>query len=328
MPIQTIELSSDQINDIHKIAARFPSELEFGREAEAVDWVQGALESPTASLQELAEQVTEATKSTGAIAIRGFQLGDVPATPKRYKPVSEADISSNDIPQIYVSSIIGEPYGSSHVRGGRILTDIIPREGFEDKQDSAFGSRKMFDFHIDGIVHRDTTPDYFSMNCLRNSLRVPTLISEVSSSDLSDEAFELLQLPVYTLHYAHPRDDHHKFTRTPIIHPQSSGHLQYSYYGESKVTLDQSITEAQPYLDTLSEFHERLIDNAQPLVLSPGDIAVINNRRTPHARPAFNAACLDQSMGRWLRRIHIATHTSTTQAIQQTPDRILHSQYL
>jgi len=327
MLVTPIELSPQQIADLDEISADFPSELEFGHEAEAVDWAQATMKQPTPSLKELACKVIEASKIAGAVAIRGLQLDAIPATPKRYQPVVAADVSKYDIPQLYISSILGEPYGSSHVRGGRILADIIPREGFEGKQDSAFGSQKMFDFHTDGTIHDDIMPDYFSMNCLRNTLHTPTLISTVSQEDLTSEVFELLQHPIYTLHYVHPQDDFHKRTAS-IIETKPDGQVNYNYYGDSKVTVDQKIVNPQPYIEALRNFHDALNENSEPVLLAPGDIAIINNHRVLHARPAFNSSRVDQSMGRWLRRVHIATQPSNMQTIRRTTDRILHSQYL
>jgi hypothetical protein len=328
MEIETIHLSEVQTSHLGDITAAFPDDLASGREADAVNWVEEQVHQWPDSARQSFDPIVSRVDTNGVVVIKGLELPTLPATPDRYLPVNKADVSHIDVPQLCVSALIGAAYGTGHVRGGRVIADVIPRAGFEKKPDSAFGSHEMFDFHVDGVVQPDTMPDKFALHCLRNKLRTPTLVSNIEGGNLSDKEFELLQHDVFTLRYSGPNDTIGMRTNTPIIDATSGNGLRYNYYGEAKATCEHPDVDTAMYIQALKSFHDALNKNAVPLVLEPGDIAIIDNARTPHARASFDASATPAAEGRWLRRIHIATQPETVEKILNSPDRILHSVYI
>lgn len=326
--IKSIELSQEQQNLLYEAANLFPAELHYSREAEAVDWTKSHVASWANLDQAQFDDVASSINDNDVTVVAGLELPNLPATPERYLPVHEADVTAVDVPQLCISALVGAAYGTAHVRGGRIIADIIPRTGFESKPDSAFGSQKMFDFHADSAVQPDTRADYFSMHCLRNVLRTPTLVSQIEPDSLSDEDIELLSQPVYTLRYANAADTKAMLQNAAIIQTNQNGALHYNYYGESKVLCERPDIDVRPYNDALVRFHDALNTNAVPVVLQPGDIAIVDNCSTLHARPPFSVSATSHAHGRWLRRVHIAAEPSMMRKVHGTGDRILHSTYV
>lgn len=326
--IKSIELRSEQRSLLSEAANLFPTELHHGREAEAVDWVESHVDSWANLDRAQFDDVVTGVDDNDVTVVTGLELPSLPSTPERYLPVHEADVTAIDVPQLCISALVGAAYGTAHVRGGRIIADIIPRTGFETKPDSAFGSQKMFDFHADSAVQPDTRADYFSMHCLRNALRTPTLVSQIEPGSLTDGDIELLSQPVYTLRYASADDTKALLRDTAIIQADASGALNYNYYGESKALCEHPGVDAARHNSALAHFHDALNRNAVPVVLEPGNIAMINNYSTLHARPPFSASAVPHAHSRWLRRVHIATKPSVMQKIRDTDNRILHSHYI
>lgn len=326
--IQSIELSSSQRDLLYEAASLFPEELQHGKEAEAVDWTELHVATWAESARTEFDDVVSDIRNSDVTVVTGLEQSGIPATPERYLPVHEADVTAIDVPQLCLAALVGAAYGTAHVRGGRIIADIIPRTGFEEKPDSAFGSQKMFDFHADSAVQPDTRADYFSMHCLRNILRTPTLVSQIEPGNLSESDMELLSQPVYTLRYASPTDTKAVLQNTAIMHTDQNGIVSYNYYGESKALCENPDIDARQYNDALVRFHDVLNKNAMPIVLQPGDIAMINNYTTLHARPPFSSSAVPHAQSRWLRRIHIATEPSAVEKIHGVSDRILHSTYM
>jgi|GEM_PF-7042548 len=325
--MMTIDLSDDA-EFLIGLTARFPDKLMKGNEGAAISWVEGDIQAHRDKLTPglLAMGSIFLNEQVDAVHVKGLSLPDLPPTPDAYEPVEEASVYSFDIPHIAISSLAGMAFGTRHVRGGRIMADIFPRTGFKQKQDSAFGSAYDFDFHADGVVQADTTPDVFTLHCLRNIEQAPTFFSSVRKEDLSEDAFSSLADPVHTILYE--VDNAEDVLRdVPIVAVDNHGSLKLNYYGAAKVRYPSPPEDPNKYSDALQEFQKALDKNVQSVNLQPGEMLFVDNRKLLHGRRAFDSSHLDASDRRWLRRVFIAQNSSLTAKITESKDRILTSQY-
>ena len=317
--VATIELGDEDNAFITDLTERFPEELALGHEAQAADWVerQMALAEPNLplGLNKLANTFTDRTP---VILISQTPSEDLPPTPVAYQTPERAEVYSFDIAQLALTSLGGSVYGNRHVRAGRILADVFPKPDYTGKTDTAFGSGETFDFHADGAVHYDTTPNLFSLHCIRNSEQAPTFFSSVSWGDFDPDTFTALREPVFTIYYEAERTGT-ALKNTPIIEKEASGKFRLNYYGKDKVAgPDDS------YDEVLDNFDKALQANVQEVTLQPGDIVFVDNRHVQHGRRAFQAASPPEYR-RWLRRVFAAWDTPLVSRIAASGDRILDS---
>lgn len=323
MQSSVIKLELRDIRSLDEITHAFPDELSWQREGEAVSWTADAAQDMLAD-SILTEQLREALNIGHFAVITGLKLPEVlPPTPQRYLSTEQAIVYDFDVAQLAVSSLIGECYATKHLRGSRILADIFPKEEYTAKPDSAFGSGQPFDFHGDGALHPDTKPEYFSFRAVRNEEQVPTVASWIKPDDLTDETRTLLSHPVFSLHYESTDPAAHRVDRVALVKPQEDGIDQLNYYGRSKVTV--SAENPEPYIHALDDFEAVLKANSVAINLRPGEILVLNNKSSVHARQSFQPA-KQQEKRRWMRRSYIATEPTKIRAILQRPDRIIQSE--
>lgn len=319
--MQIIDIEPHEQKKIDVITRNFPDELVYENEGEAVTWISETTAEEFTGSQ--FEKKLSAAKAVGkVILVRGISIPNAPPTPARYQPTEHAEIYPFDIAHIAVASLVGSPYATKHLRGSRIISDIFPKDQYGAKHDSAFGSNKPFDFHADGALHPDTKPEYFSFQCVRNVEQIPTTVSWVEQDDLTNDQFQKLQEPVFTLFYENREAGAHKVSGLPIMYFSRDGSLRYNYYGKTKVTVE--CEQDKVYFDALKAFEEALIKNSIDVLLSSGEIMIVDNKSALHARSSFEAAEA-QVNRRWMRRIYIAADDVKQESIANTPSRILTS---
>lgn len=324
--IATFRPSAEAEALFSEISEAFPTDLHLGKEAEAVSWVedQMSVAGEPAGISQLLDLF-----SHGAEVVRivggSVDSASLPPTPEAYLPPASADVWSFDIRHLALTSLIGFSYGSGHLRGGRIIADIFPKAQDAERQDTAFGSNKNFDFHADGAVHPDTMPECFSIHCLKNPTGVPTIVSTVRESDFEPSTYQVLRQPEFTIYYEGRRAGAHCLDNVSLLEDNPDGTLRLNYYGGDKVT---SEIEDADHHSALLELAEALNRNAVPLALRPGEVVFIKNKQIVHSRPPFSTESMDDSSRRWLRRVFATTDAAMVNRITELgPQRVVHSVY-
>jgi hypothetical protein len=322
--LATFRPSAEAETLFSEISEAFPSDLHLGREAEAISWVEDQMRvagepAGISQLPDLFSQGAEVVRIVGGTV----DSVSLPPTPEAYLPPADADVWPFDIRHLALTSLIGFSYGSGHLRGGRIIADIFPKAQDADRQDTAFGSSKNFDFHADGVVHPDTMPECFSIHCLKNPTAVPTIVSTVREDDFEPATYQALRRPEFTIYYEGWRAGAHHLDDISLLEDNPDGTLRLNYYGGDKVV---SRVDDADHRSALLEFAEALDKNAVPLSLRPGEIVLIKNKQIVHSRPPFSTESMDDSNRRWLRRVFATTNPTMIERITELgPHRVVHS---
>ena len=323
------------LNDLDRdyldgVTRDFPDGLSSGKEGAAVNWINGRLDAEAQALTPQLSELSESFKSgIDAVHITGLPEAPysiLPPTPDAYESVEDAIVHFFDLPHLALSGLAGAVYGTAHVRGGRIIADIFPKSKFETKKDSAFGSNQIFDFHADGVVQPDTTPDIFALHCLKNKEQVPTFFSTVSALDFNKDVYSTLTEPVYTIVYE-IGNEVDVINETPIIQEENNGRLRLNYYGAAKVLIDNPELDSEKYRAALHAFSDALQANTHSVTLQPGDMLFVDNKHALHGRRAFDEQAILPAERRWLRRVFIAQDPALVRQVKQSKDRILTSKY-
>ncbi len=189
-------------------------------------------------------------------------------------------------------SLLGDCIGWQTQQGGRIIHDVMPIRGMEQEQIGT-GSEQAITWHTEDAFH-PLHGDYLAMMCLRNPDRVATTFASLERLALAPEDWETLFEPHYTIH---PDNSHL---------PENSAHPEAAGNGHAKQFARIEQLRRQPEKIAVLAFAAltaALDGKLADVVLEPGDICFIDNRKAVHGRRAFKARY--DGRDRWFKRTNI-----------------------
>lgn len=240
---------------------------------------------------------------SGALLLRGLPVGVVPPTPTSSGALMAKDPTSERV-LLDVARLLGEPVGYEPEHGGDLVQNIVPTRGTEQRQVST-SSTVTLAWHTETAFHPHK-PRYLLLFCLRaDPGAVTTLASVHDIVDRLDGASRaILREP--------------RFRTRPdesFLAPGSEGALGPSFAvlascdGDDTddicFTYDEELTEgidadAAVALDALQR---AVTDAAISLVLTRGDLLIVDNHVTVHGRGPFRARF--DGTDRWLQRAFV-----------------------
>lgn len=257
----------------------------------------------------------------GVCVISGYPVDDATLgpTPEHWKArggVSPA--LAEEMLFLLFASLLGDVFGWGTQQAGRLIHEVLPIQGDEDRQIGT-GSKQTIWWHNEDAFH-PYRGDYVGLMCLRNPDRVPTTFASVDMLELDPEAARVLSEPRYTIRpdESHAAKDggHHgaaddtlkgayrqieEMLNNPRPQPVLLGHprspdLRLDPYFMPPPGDDVSVRA----LDALvREIDAKLTE----VVLQPGDFLFVDNYRAVHGRKSFEAKY--DGTDRWLKRINV-----------------------
>ncbi|MFD3624614.1 guanitoxin biosynthesis L-enduracididine beta-hydroxylase GntD [Streptomyces sp. DSM 116494] len=211
--------------------------------------------------------------------------------------------------------LLGDPFGWATLQEGRIIQNILPIHGDEDRQ-SGYGSEALLEFHTEDGFHPNRC-DYLLLMGLRNPDAVPTIVASVrdvrlGAADravLAEERFlirpdteHIRQLQTYAPgHPALPP------LRAMAAHPVPTavlfGDRLSPYLRIDRPFMDTlpGDTEAEAALDRLMAELNRV---QQDVAVAPGSLLIVDNYRAVHGRRPFTARY--DGTDRWLKKLTVS----------------------
>jgi alpha-ketoglutarate-dependent taurine dioxygenase len=177
---------------------------------------------------------------------------------------------------------------------------------------SSEGSDTPLGFHTESSF-AETRPDFLLLACRREGqVQIPTLVLDVHEllDRISSVAASALTRPIFSV-------------RSPASFGEPSflstdTHVIDLMAGEAGLRLDlEGLLESKDEAGkaALAELFASIVSAGTPVLLSEGDILVIDNRRAAHARPAFKAIFDGQQ--RWLQRCLVRAEFWTCRSAMQ-----------
>src|SRR5579872_1624989 len=146
------------------------------------------------------------SETAAGLLIRGFPVDDdeVGPTPPHWNHRRDPEATlEQELFLAMCATALGEPYAFSTLQLGRMIQDILPIRGDEERQ-SGHGSTALLEFHTEDGFH-PARCDYLLLFGIRNHDRVPTILASVREVELTDEDIDLLMRPVF---HILPDDEH------------------------------------------------------------------------------------------------------------------------
>jgi Fe(II)/alpha-ketoglutarate-dependent arginine beta-hydroxylase len=261
-------------------------------------------------------------ESSTLCQVQGFPVDDSVAgpTPERWeRPEGYGSTLRSDVYLAMCASALGDPFSWATLQYGRLIQDIFPIRG-DEQRESGHGSDAFLTFHTDDAFRPDTC-DYLLLFGIRNHDVVPTYVAAVRDVVLRDEDRKVLsedrfhilpddehirQLELRApddpalLHAIESRDDPRPvsvlFDDPVNPHVRMDAPYMRSIDGDPRA--DRALAALQAELDRVR----------RPMVAAQGTLLILDNRSVVHARESFSARY--DGTDRWLRKIIVSRDLS------------------
>lgn len=265
----------------------------------------------TLSFHEFPRQIREAVNTfirsvdaDGALLLRGLPTdADLPPTPSDLNAVIKKRTQVSEFCLCSIASMLGEPVSYLQERKGAIIHNMYPTRANASNL-SSDSSSAILGFHTEMAYH-PFMPDYLLLYGLRQDPKkeAVTSISSVTRiiPKLTDHQKNMLFQPLFKAGI--------DYSFGSVNGTQGNGPLRAILYGNPQhpyFCFDHDLMlgiteEAQRVLEELREIVYLAKDD---VLIEPGSLLALDNRRCVHARSIFTAYYNGQD--RWLQRMLVS----------------------
>jgi hypothetical protein len=202
-----------------------------------------------------------------------------------------------DLMLILLASLLGDPVSYAEVQGGRLILDILPVKGDENTQLGS-SSRGSLEWHTEDAWN-DFRADWFMLFCLRNPQQAATTFARVDDAIPPGTAPDVLFRESFRLK---PDSSHAPPGKESLPKQISllSGDRSAPFVRMDPAFMEDVDEDSDRARDDLKAAFDKVL---QDVVLEPGDIFVVDNRRAVHGRKPFQARF--DGTDRWLRLVNV-----------------------
>lgn len=235
---------------------------------------------------------------TGFLHLRQLPIGEIPPTPISREALHKHDDSSERL-LLQATVLLGEPVGYLQESGGAIVNNFFPQRG-QSRAATSDSFDTELDLHTENAFHA-IQPDYLLLLCLRQDPAAEAITYIASAERILarlsyEEQLFFLNEPYNFLSDYGPNEKNQRIDidkhQTVLYGDPDAPFLRF----DPQFMLAFS-NRAQTLLERLRAIAWSV---AEPIRLCPGDLLIIDNRRTVHARSRFDAR-FDGS-DRWIQR--------------------------
>ena len=234
----------------------------------------------------------------GFLLLEDMPIGQVPPTPATREALAKADNQSERL-LLQATILLGEPVGYIQESNGAIVNNFFPQQAWSDTPCSDSFDTEL-ELHTENAFHA-VQPDYLVLLCLRAdpAAEAVTYISPV------DAILERLNHEEIAFFFNEPYNFLSDYSPTQKNCRIDIGKHQPVLYGDPDKPyfrfdpqfMEAASPEAQARLERLRGI---AWETTEPIRLAQGDLLIIDNRRTAHARSPFTANF--DGNDRWIQR--------------------------
>ncbi|MGL5942666.1 MAG: TauD/TfdA family dioxygenase [Waterburya sp.] len=240
----------------------------------------------------------------GFLLIRNTPIGLIPPTPINRNLIVKDDLSSEKL-IIQATILLGDLIGYVQESNGDTINNLFPMKSKATDVTSDSCDTEL-ELHTENAFHA-IQPDYLVLLCLRQdpNNEAVTYISSVDSIltylDKSDIDFFFNEKYSFLSDYCKTQ----KNCRIDINkrHSILYGDISSPYFRFDPDFMIASSYKAQKKMELLRNISWKV---AKPIKLKTGDLLIIDNRKTAHARSRFSASF--DGTDRWLQRTFALCH--------------------
>ena len=235
---------------------------------------------------------------SGAMLVRGLQIGDLPPTPPAPTTPATKDAVS-EFTLLTVARRLGQPVGYEPEHGGDLVQNIVPTQAAADRQLSTSSNVNLM-FHTEAAFHPHR-PRYLLLLCLRGDPSAHTTLSSIFEVlpqlpvDVVDVLFEARFRTAVDESYLHGRDN---VLGAPMA-------VLTGERARPAMVFDADLMVGT---DTVADAALRVLAEATAayhtsVALEAGDLLIVDNTVAVHGRTPFEARF--DGTDRWLQRTFV-----------------------
>ena len=223
----------------------------------------------------------------GFLRLQGMEIGDIPPTPQSRADVRKPDERSEKL-LLQATALLGDPVGYVQESGGCIVNNLFPQPT-QSRAVSSDSFDTELDLHTENAFHA-IQPDYLLLLCLRQD---PTAqaITYIASVDRILEHLTYEQQAFFLNEPYNFLSDYGPTEKNQRIDINKHQTVLYGDPDTPFFRFDPQFMVA--YSDraqhSLVALRRIAWDVVEPVRLARGDLLIIDNRRTAHARSPFPA---------------------------------------
>lgn len=297
VPAQTATIEPSVAGEIERVALGLLPVAQ-GRIDEHA-WVSAAREAweeLPAPVRATVRRFRRDSGTTGALVVSGLPLGPdgVPDTPIRDGSVQRTATVPAAVLMMFAAGL-GDPASFRPEKSGALVQDVVPVPGKEDFQGNA-GS-VLLSFHIENAFHPHR-PDFVMLSCLRADHEGVAGLRTACVRQVFDLLGASARDALFSAEFVtEPPPSFGATDGDPTPHAVLTGapddpDLQIDFAATRPLT-----TRAGEAMDELQKL---FADHAHTHYLTPGSLAIVDNRVTVHGRTAFEPRY--DGRDRWLQR--------------------------
>lgn len=249
---------------------------------------------------------------SGALLLRGIDVGALPPTPSSPTSATGKDLRSETI-LLTAARVLGQPVGYLPEHGGDLVQQIVPTRSTSDRQVSTSSKVELM-FHTEAAFHPHM-PRYLLLLCLRGDPSAHTTLASVSEvlphlpTDVVRTLFEPRFRTAVDESYLHGRHN----VLGPCI-PVLRGCADATGQGAVSMVLDADLmVGTDPEADeALREISRAIAAHHTAVALDAGDLLVVDNTVAVHGRSPFTPRF--DGTDRWLQRAFVVSDLTPSAA--------------
>lgn len=258
----------------------------------------------------------------GFLLFQGFQIDDIKisATPAHWDTAwSNPHVLREEIFQCLICSELGDLFGWLTQENGRFLRNIVPIEADKDEQLGGSSTVELL-WHIEEAFHPQRA-DMMTIMCYRNNEKAGTNVCSLSQMNIPQKLLNILSQPRFTIepdksHFFQNNQsrhwkldtEHFQKIKAFLANPKPTP-IIFGPPGFERLIIDQAFMHTlsgdREAEEALSWLHQHMTERKMCVEMKPGDILLLDNRRTVHGRTPYKPNY--GPYARWLRRGNITT---------------------
>ena len=291
-------------------------------------------------VREFADRLRSDDERTVGFVMSGVRFGALAATPT---PRSFGEYESDERSRLanavvfLCAAAVGTPFCFASQQQARLVLDVFPLPGHEVDQ-LGCSSTTILDWHNEDAFH-PLRADYSLLLCIRNDQSAATRLIAAADLRLDGEVEAQLRTPQFAIVPDISHSYSYNFSTSGVAAGSEAafrrvGELARCIPRTAVLTGDRDDPQIRvdfPYMpqelhspaanSALAALRRTLQENSgTPLVLTPGDILIFDNRRCVHGRDGFRARY--DGTDRWLRRLNISRDSSALEGSRVTPETL------
>ncbi|TMR90395.1 guanitoxin biosynthesis L-enduracididine beta-hydroxylase GntD [Nonomuraea basaltis] len=276
-------------------------------------------------------------ESSPWVVVRGLGVDDEsigPTPPHWGRQADPATTAREELFLALLGCLIGDVFGWSTLQHGHLVHNVLPIRD-QEREQSGHGSLDDLAWHTEDGFHQFRC-DYLGLMAMRNDGLVPTTVSAVDEVRLSPEQAAILRQPYFLIYpdneHLQQRTRENGYTRMPPPGPDRWSEAAPSavLFGDPRqpyLRIDPYYMTALPGNDKAASSLKALTDQLEAglrnLVLTPGDLAFVDNYRAVHGRRAFPPRY--DGRDRWLKKVTVTRDLRKSRRVREGVDgRVLH----